>query len=161
MHLLGAEPAVGTAAVLDIDLLAEPVGKPLATMRAIWSVPPPAGNGQIILIGRVGCPALRAGERRHGAKQAEQDRRCRQDASHGVLPELVLWFPCRHHIAAAIASPICVVLALPPRSRVSFLPSAITFVTAFCISSAAAVALASLCFRPSQPISIWPDMIMA
>ena len=24
-------------------------------MRAIWSVPPPAGNGQIILIGRVGC----------------------------------------------------------------------------------------------------------
>ena len=42
-----------------------------------------------------------------------------------------------------MASPIAVVLALPPRSRVSVLPSAMTFVTAFWINSAAALALAS------------------
>jgi len=43
----------------------------------------------------------------------------------------------------------------------ALLGGAITLVTAVCMSSAAFEAMGSLCLRPSQPISICPDMIMA
>jgi hypothetical protein len=51
---LQAEGAVGAAAVLDEYLLAEPLGQVLGARRAMKSVPPPAGNGTIILIDRCG-----------------------------------------------------------------------------------------------------------
>src|SRR5207245_3255884 len=66
--------------------------------------------------------------------------------------------PCT---AAAIASPISLVLAFPPRSRVRCLRVAITWLTPAWIRPAAAIALGSLRLRPSQASSICPDMIMA
>src|SRR5581483_2325085 len=51
--------------------------RPCATMRAIWSVPPPAGYGQISLIGRVGCQSAwaRAGAR-HRSPSTAAVRKC-------------------------------------------------------------------------------------
>ncbi len=63
--------------------------------------------------------------------------------------------------AAATASPICVVLAFPPRSAVRCLASAITLSIAVSMSFAACVAFSSPRVRPSYSISIFPDMIMA
>src|SRR6185436_20179358 len=99
-------------------------------------------------------PVFRERGRDQGARQADQGCGYGQDASHSVLRS---FFGCCHYNAAEMASPICVVVAVPPRSLVRCLASAITFVTAFCISTAARLALASLCLRPSQPISICPD----
>ena len=150
--------AIGAADVLDIDLLAEPFAQsPSATSRPITSVPPPAGKGTIALICRVGARPAGHGERRRRAEQRQSGRtssRFSSSSSLVVLERLL-------QTAAAIASPISCVLAVPPRSRVSFLPSAITFVTAACMRSAAAVAFGSLCLRPRKAISICPDMIMA
>ena len=129
---------------------------------AIRSVPPPAGNGTITLIGRVRpslCATASAGSRQ---SEAEHGCRFRQECVALSSSRCDFFVACRHQIAAAMASPICVraglaaevarqVLALgdhlgrPPsgsgrRRRVAF---------------------GSLCLRPSQPSSICPDMIIA
>ena len=63
--------------------------------------------------------------------------------------------------AAATASPISFVDALPPRSPVRCFASAITSSIAASMNFAACVAFGSLRFLPSHSIIILPDRIMA
>src|SRR5262245_35043058 len=150
---------VGAAAVLDIDLLAERLRQVLCRQPC----------------DEVGAATGR--ERHDHLDRALRPRLCQNSGGQGAYEEQRGSEPCQlsmHGVssrsggrrsycstAAATASPIWVVLALPPRSGVSTLASAMTLAIAASIRSAASTAFGSTCLRPSQPSSIWPDMIMA
>src|ERR1700730_14074018 len=113
---------------------------------------------------------LRPGLRGRNCGRNQKSGKHRRDPAWNLSHRLSSPYYCRcspqwpgpdPFTAAAMASPICVVLASPPRSRVRCLPSAITRATAASMPRAAADAVGSLCLRPSQASSIWPDMIMA
>src|ERR1700724_191356 len=162
---LQANGSVRACAVLDKYLLPQSL-RELLCREPADEVGPSAGRVWNDHPDRLLRPGLRG---RTCGRDQKDGKRCRDSAwnlSH-ELPSPYYrrcspqWPGPDPSTAAAMASPICVVLASPPRSRVRCLPSAITRSTAASMRRAAADAFGSLCLRPSQASSIWPDLIIA
>src|SRR5258708_28769014 len=84
--------------------------RPFAANRAIRSVPPPAGNGQIILIDRVGCQLCADASAGAAQRRPSPIAVLTSKPFMIVLPWVAFFLLVFFHSAPAVAAPIFVVL---------------------------------------------------